>query len=603
MCGIAGLVGHGWTEDQLSAMIGAQHHRGPDDTGRFVSSSGLAGLGHNRLSIIDLSPAGHQPMASADGRCWIAFNGEVYNYLELRETLDYPFRSRTDTEVILAAYEKWGEACLDRLVGMFAFLVWDDATQTLFGARDRFGVKPLYYSDRGEGGFAFASEIKALHAAGVPALEDPAAWAVYLGRGQLDHSAQTFWAGIRSLLPGHACRWKAGELSVWRWYDLAGASGIDYDDRPAEVVSAEYLERLRESVRLRFRADVPVGINLSGGLDSSLLLSLVRDVHGSDSRVRAYTFVTGDPAYDETPWVRRMVERTAHPLHLCELTASDVPGLAEQIQHFEDEPFGGLPTLAYARLFEQARADGAVVLLDGQGLDEQWAGYDYYRATSAEDRPVHLQGSTDSPIRPECLSDDFRALVPVDDAVAPFPDRLRNLQYRDACRTKIPRALRFNDRASMRSSTELREPFLDHRLFELALRQPAERKLNAQTGKLLLRTLVASRLPGQIVDAPKRPLQTPQREWLRGPLATWAAGLIEEMLASRLGAWFRPAAVRTAWTRFLDGGSDNSFYVWQWISVALILRLTDRRTQRQGIAFTQREASPFAPLQSRPPSL
>ena len=517
-------------------------------------------------------------MASSDHRRWIAFNGEVYNYLELRASLDYPFQSRTDTEVVLAAYEKWGVQCLDRFVGMFAFLIWDEHEQTLFGARDRFGVKPLYYARHGHQTYRFASEIKALHRGGVPPVEDEATWATYLSRGQLDHSTRTFWSGIQSLPPGHACRWKDGELSVWRWYDLAAASGPDYDRRPVEVVSAEYLELLRETIRLRFRADVPVGINLSGGLDSSILLSLVNDVHGSDSRVRAFTFVTGDPAYDETPWVTQMLDRTQHPLTLCELRASDVPLLATQVQDSEDEPFGGIPTLAYARLFERARQEGVIVLLDGQGMDEQWAGYDYYRSPSAAMPAAQLQGSQDSPVRPECLSPEFAAMAPPDAAAEPFADRLRNLQYRDACRTKIPRALRFNDRVSMRSSTELREPFLDHRLFELALRQPPERKLTAHTGKRLLRDIASRQLPGQIVEAPKRPLQTPQREWLRGPLAEWTTSLIDEVLHGRLRDWFRPDAVRSAWTQFRDGQSDNSFYIWQWISLALILRVRERRT-------------------------
>jgi len=572
MCGIAAIVGAGWEAADLEAMVRSQHHRGPDGTGHFASPSRLAGLGHNRLSIIDLSAAGAQPMSSADGRLWLTFNGEIYNYLELREALSgYPFRSRSDSEVLLAAYERWGADCLGRLIGMFAFAIWDEREQSLFGARDRFGVKPFYYAVDAAARLRVASEIKALHAGGIAPIADVATWATYLALGHLDTSASTFWQGVHSLPPGHALRWRRGELTTWRWYDLAAAVGEPFDDRPEADVADEYLALLRDSVRLRFRADVPVGINLSGGLDSSILLALVRELHGPDSRVQAFTFATGDTAYDETPWVVQMLDRTRHPLNVCTLAADDVPPLAEQVQAAEDEPFGGLPTLAYARVFERARATGTIVLLDGQGMDEQWAGYDYYRSAAPAAATMALQGASDSPVRPHCLTGEFRALARPHPVAAPFSDRLRNLQYRDTC-AKIPRALRFNDRISMRASTELREPFLDHRAFELAMRQPSSRKIAEGTGKWLLRRIAADLLPGGIVEAPKRPLQTPQREWLRGPLRTWAADLIETALSGPAASWLDAAAVRTEWARFLDGGSDNSFYVWQWISLALIQR-------------------------------
>ena len=572
MCGIVAIAGQGWRREHLDAMVQAQHHRGPDGTGWHMSPSGTAGLGHNRLSIIDLSTAGSQPMSTPDGRLWLTFNGEIYNYLELREALsDYPFRSRSDSEVLLAAYQKWGPACLDRLVGMFAFAVWDEHEQSLFGARDRFGVKPLYYSVVDGSRLLVASEIKALHAAGVAPVEDAATWATYLALGYLDVSARTFWQGVESLLPGHAFVWRETGLKIWRWYDLFDAVGEPFDSRSDGEVSDEYLQLLRESVRLRFRADVPVGINLSGGLDSSILLALVRELHGPDSQVKAFTFATGDPQYDETPWVADMLAQTHHPLTVCTLSPADVPALAEQVHAAEDEPFGGVPTLAYARVFERARQEGAIVLLDGQGMDEQWAGYDYYRSEAPEGASMPLQGSADPPVRPDCLTPEFRALAIPWSAAAPFGDRLRNRQYRDTC-TKIPRALRFNDRISMRASTELREPFLDHRLFELAFRQGADRKIANGTGKWLLRQIAASHLPGRIVEAPKRPLQTPQREWLRGPLHGWATALIDEAVHGPGAAWLDAAAVGAEWTRFCQGHSDNSFYVWQWIGLALMAR-------------------------------
>lgn len=569
MCGITGIFGPQANQTTLEAMVARQAHRGPDASGTYCDPTGQAALGHNRLSIIDLSPAGRQPMRNHDGSLWIAFNGEIYNYRELRQELsDYPYRSQSDTEVILAAYEKWGPRCLERFIGMFALLIWDTRQQSLFAARDRFGVKPLYWAQRNDSLF-IASEIKTLHAAGVPKQADATAWATYLSRGWHEHTPRTFWQDIQALPPGHTLTWQAGQMTTACWYDLAQAAAAPEDTRPVAEVAEEYLALLRESVSLRFRSDVPVGINLSGGLDSATLLGLVQAVQGADSEVKAFTFATGNPNYDELPWVRQMLEHTKHPSQICFLRPAEVPTLAAAIQETEDEPFGGLPTLAYARLFEEARAQGVIVLLDGQGLDEQWAGYDYYAAALHGQTASVVQGTQEKPVRPECLTAEFRALAEPFALPQVSADPVRNLQYRDARFTKLPRALRFNDRVSMHSSTELREPFLDHRLFELALRQPVERKIQDGTHKWLLRQIAARLLPAGIVEAPKRPLQTPQREWLRGPLADWADDLIETALTNTGGAWLDAAAVRQAWQTYRDGAGDNSFYLWQWLTLGL----------------------------------
>lgn len=576
MCGITGIFGPNYSPTRLQAMIARQHHRGPDATDAYHSPAGRAGLGHNRLSIIDLSPAGRQPMSNHDASRWIAFNGEIYNYLELRAELrDYPYRSQSDTEVLLAAFEKWGEACLDRLIGMFALLIWDEREQTLFAARDRFGVKPLYYHHAADGTLRVASEIKSLHASGVPAFPDEIAWATYLTNGAYDHSERTFWQDVRSLPPGHSLTWRNGDLDIRRWYDLAAVAEIGEDTRPIKQVEEEYLSLLTESVRLRFRSDVPVGINLSGGLDSSTLLGVVHAVQGNESSVRAFTFVCGDERYDELPWVEQMLARTNHPLTVCRLSPEDVPALADSVTLAQDEPFGGMPTLAYARVFEEARNQGIIVLLDGQGMDEQWAGYDYYHSASNADSLV--QGTNESPVRPDCLKPEFREMAERFAPPEPFSDRLRNLQYRDARFTKIPRALRFNDRVSMRASTELREPFLDHRLFELALRQPMERKFNDGQNKWMLRQMARELLPVNVVEAPKRPLQTPQREWLRGSLRNWVEETLEFAFSRHAKYWLDETKVRAVWQQFQQGQSDNSFFVWQWISVGLLNKLQNNR--------------------------
>lgn len=576
MCGISGIVGFGWTKEKLQKMVGVQEHRGPDASGVWMDVNLGVGLGHNRLSIIDLSESGRQPMCNHDQTLWIVFNGEIYNYLELRVELgSYPYKTQTDTEVILAAYQRWGEACLEHFVGMFSFLLWDARRQVLFVARDRFGVKPLYYAQLPGGVMVLASEIKALHAAGLPRQPDPVTWSTYLTYGVYDHMPRTFWEGVRALPAGHALRWNDGQFAIWRWYDLAARVGEDLDKRPTNLVIEEYQALLEESVRLRFRSDVPVGINLSGGLDSSILLGLVHAVQVPESRVNAYTFVSGDPNYDELPWVTQMLEHTHHPHRVCTLSPVAVPSLAARVQAHQDEPFGGLPTLAYALVFEQSRADGTIVLLDGQGLDEQWAGYEYYSKAidswPSSNRPVlgPVQGSRSSPVRPECLTQEFRALAKPFAPPTPFSDGLRNLQLRDALYTKIPRALRFNDRISMMYSTELREPFLDHRLFELAMRQPPERKIRRGVHKALLRQLASSLLPQGVVEAPKRPLQTPQREWLRGPLNSWAEEMLQNALELWGKDWLISAHVQSAWQDYQNHQNDNSFYIWQWMSLGL----------------------------------
>lgn len=585
MCGIAGIFGEGWAGTELVAMVLSQEHRGPDTRGVYVSPRGAAGLGHNRLSILDLSEAGRQPMSNAAGTLWIVFNGEIYNYRELAgELAGYGFRSQTDTEVVLAAWERWGEGCLDRLIGMFAFLLWDEREQRLFAARDRFGVKPLYYHQRPNGTLLAASEMRALYAAGVEEEANARAWSTYLTYGLHDHSAETFSQGVTALPPGHLMTWQAGRLRVRRWYDLAEHVGPEFDGRSGEAVEEEYSALLRESVALRFRSDVPVGINISGGLDSSLLLGLVDGMEdGEGSEVMAFTYVTGDARYDETPWVEQMLGRTRHRWVVSRLQPREVPELAAAVQSSADGPFGGLPTLAYAGLFQQARARGVVVLLDGQGMDEQWAGYDYYAGLVDESgagagREAMLQGTRTRATRPECLLPEFRALAEPLEPPTAFADALRNRQYLDACYAKLPRALRFNDRISMRYSTELREPFLDHRLFELALRQPADRKVRAGAGKWMLRRMAGRVAPRGIVEAPKRPVQTPQREWLAGPLRRWARDCIEMAVEEYRGEWLDAGAVARAWREFQRGEPDNSFYIWQWINLGLAIQNRVART-------------------------
>jgi asparagine synthase (glutamine-hydrolysing) len=265
-----------------------------------------------------------------------------------------------------------------------------------------------------------------------------------------------------------------------------------------------------------------------------------------------------------------MIAKTKHDLVVCTLKADEVPILASEIQVSQDEPFGGLPTIAYSNVFKRAREHGVTVLLDGNGMDEQWAGYDYYLPTTNVHQPSLIQGTKESPVKPNCLLPEFRNLTEASEFPSVFSDGVRNLQYRDTRYTKIPKVLRFNDRISMKYSTELREPFLDHRLFELAFRQPIERKINNGTRKAMLRKIASGLIPDSLTEAPKRPLQTPQREWLRRELRDWADQTIETALDGFAGNWLDRESVKNTWSDFCSGKSDNSFYVWQWISIGLM---------------------------------
>lgn len=560
MCGISGIIGNNWQASQLEAMVEIQHHRGPDANGYLIEEN-VAGLGHNRLSILDLSEAGRQPMYSADGNLVLVFNGEVYNYVELKAELSrhFAFHTHTDTEVVLAAYQHWGADCLDKFNGMFAFAIWDRQQRKLFAARDRFGVKPFHYGIK-DGCLCFASEIKALWAAGFPKQANEPVWAGYLAYGTYGMPNETFWEGIQQLPGGHYLIWQDRQLSVHRWYDFAHRVADISSNLTEKDVSAQWTELAKESIRLRFRSDVPVGFNLSGGLDSSLLLALVHHQFISDKKIEAFTFYTGDERYDELPWVEEMIKMTSFHLNAVRLRVEEVPELAEQVSRFEDEPYGGIPTLAYSKIFQKAKERGIIVLLDGQGMDEAWAGYDYYTRQSG----VLVQGSQSSPVRPECLTPAFRALAQKPEFPQPFDNALQNLQYRDLFYTKIPRALRFNDRISMMHSTELREPFLDYRLVELAFSLPPSMKIKDGQQKWLARRIANELLPDKVALAPKRPLQTPQREWLAECLKDWAGESIHNLQNQR---WFDYVNIQANWKQFCQMKLNNSFFVWQWIGL------------------------------------
>ena len=567
MCGIAGIIGVGAKKASIDAMLAAQAHRGPDAQKTHVDE-GVA-LGHNRLSIIDLSSAADQPFYSQDGRYTLVFNGEIYNYLELKRILEesYNFQTQSDTEVLLAAFLHWGNDCLAHLNGMFSFAIWDSQEERLFAARDRFGVKPFYYH-KAEDGFYFASEIKSLFAAGISKIPNEGVWASYFAYGSYGMPNETFWQYVNQLPGGHFLELSDDKLQIHQWYDFV-KEVQKYDLKLSfEAVKMRYLQLLDSSIKLRFRADVPLGFNVSGGLDSSALLALVNRTANGEN-INAYTFYTGDDRYDELPWVKDLIAHTKNPLHTVLFEAKDVAEAAASMSALQDEPFGGVPTLAYAAIFKEAVSQGVKVLLDGQGMDEQWAGYDYYAQKQSQST---IQGVTSSPFKKGVLSKTFLAKAKKPVYPKPFEDRVLNLQYRDLFYTKIPRALRFNDRVSMAASTELREPFLDYRLVEFAFAQPLDYKIKDGVQKYLLRDLVSEHLSNNISLAPKRPLQTPMREWLGNELAPWVQ---EALIALKSHSWFDEKALQVAFEKYKAGEQDSSFHIWQWVNTSLLLDQKD----------------------------
>ncbi|UZH54856.1 asparagine synthase (glutamine-hydrolyzing) [Salinimicrobium tongyeongense] len=566
MCGISGIIGPNTKEAELQKMLQAQKHRGPDHTGNFIDP-GFAAIGHNRLSIIDLSPEANEPFVDNSERYVLTFNGEIYNYKELKDELKsfYGFRTASDTEVLLAAFIKWGKECLQRLNGMFSFAIWDSSEKKLFAARDRFGVKPFYYSEVNKHLY-FSSEIKTLKNVIFDTPPNLKVWANYFSFGSYGLPEETFYNNIKQLPGGYLLEYSEGRVRLEKWYDFVSRVQNKRSGSSIEQAKAEYLELLKDSIKLRFRADVPVAFNISGGVDSSLLLALV-NMFEDKQQMHAYSFYTGDERYDELPWVEQMISTTQNPLHKVLFSASEVQINAIKMSREQDEPFGGIPTMAYSKIFEQAHADGVKVLLDGQGMDEQWAGYDYYQTSGSI-----IQGTgKNSPFRMHVLNPEFAALAQKTKYPEPFDNRLQNLQFRDLFYTKLPRALRFNDRVSMTYSTELREPFLDYRLVEFAFSQPEDYKIKNGVGKYMLREILKPLVPSTISYAPKRPLQTPQREWLSKELKAFVEKQLLHLKITSATDWFDHEEIQKEWKKYLAGDNTSSFHVWQWVNTALLL--------------------------------
>lgn len=620
MCGIAGFLERGQLSNgaarSAQRMADAITHRGPDDSGVWTDEQAGVALSHRRLAIIDLSQAGHQPMLSHSGRYAIVYNGEIYNFAELRAELDRQdstigWRGESDTEVLLAAIDAWGVVeTLKRLNGMFAFALWDRHTRVLTLARDRIGEKPLFYGTSG-GRFLFGSELKALQAhPGFRAEPDANAIAAML-RYDYVPAPRSVWMGISKLEAAHYLQVAEGGRPLgpptpyWSFEECARRGSED--QRPAAPQLENDLDALlRDAVAKRMIADVPLGAFLSGGIDSSLIVALMQAQ--SARKVRTFTIGFAETEFNEAPKAAAVASHLGTEHTELYVSPQDALDLVPKLPEFWDEPFGDssqIPTCLLAQLTRES----VTVALSGDGGDELFGGYDRYRAIQrvwgnlgrvpkavrmAAAMPLNIgshRGHVAGPLgragrflampsiealyrsrmshvdRPASLvhgatDDGEEILGDVGFLTAP----VEKMMYLDTPTYLAEDILTKVDRATMAFSLEARAPFLDHRVVEFAWTVPPSEKLSGGSTKRIMRKLGARYLPPAILDQAKMGFSVPLNQWLRGPLRDWAEGLLDErrMKAEEI---FEVAAVRGLWAGLLAGKRRHDRPLWNILMV------------------------------------
>jgi asparagine synthase (glutamine-hydrolysing) len=629
MCGISGIATPGGNADARLArtIVEALAHRGPDSTG--CEDLGSAVLAQQRLSILDPTPSGFQPMASADGRHWIVHNGEIYNFLELADELvaaGHTFRTETDTEVILAAYAEWGTACVERFNGIWAMALWDVERQRLFLSRDRLGVKPLFYAEHA-GGIAFASEIKGLLALpDVSRDPEPGAIRDFLLDAMVDHSDRTFFRDVRRIPAAHnLVLSRDGSRTIERYWPRPPLSeDVGYARRPSDADQVEEFRALLvDSVALQLRSDVELGSCLSGGVDSSSIVTIAAGLrNGTMARQRAHAERDAlpqhaffaefrEPGIDEREYVDAVVARTGVELHTVTPTADDFFDALPSVMRHQDEPFGSASIVAQYFVMKLARETGVRVLLDGQGADELLAGYPRVRparllgairqrdlGTVARLAPGEAASVVRSSVRrPAYLASVLRRTGRAAARRVPFlegrrgpgwvGERTRQAEslhiaepvqrgtmlaaalWDEVARSSLPALLRYEDRNSMAFGIEARVPFLDHRIVELAMRLPDRLKIDGDRRKVALldamRGVVA---PQVLARRDKIGFVPPQDRWLREVVGRWS-DLRRSPLAEDAG-FLRPGTVARTLERI--GAGAPTGVPWRILNLELWLR-------------------------------
>ncbi len=631
MCGIAGFVNasRGDSGESMHAtalnMANALQHRGPDDSGTWVDPAAGVALGHRRLSVVDLSPLGHQPMRSASGRYVIAYNGEIYNFRSLRGELEshgHAFRSGSDTEVILAAMTQWGvHDALRRFNGMFAFALWDQKDHTLYLARDRFGEKPLYYGWFGRT-LVFASELKALHTHPLFQGEiDRDALGLYMRYGYVP-TPFCIYRGLHKLPPGTVLKLTGRESdshaspeSYWSIADAALASIDSGFSGSASEAANEFERLLVDSVRLRLEADVPLGAFLSGGIDSSTIVALMQ--HQVARPVKTFTIGFEEAPYNEAEDAKKVAEHLGTEHTELYVSSSEAMAVIPRLPTLYDEPFADSSQIPTFLISSLARRH-VTVSLSGDGGDELLAGYNRYLLNSALARTVlrcpmpvrKLIGRALQTIAPATWDRVFGALVPqrhIGDklhrlgrivangntgnayvslmsvwnqsssvvlgtthladwtpVLSPGAKHLgetERMMLLDAL-TYLPDDILVKvDRASMGVSLETRVPFLDHRVADFCWSLPMSMKVRHGQRKWLLRQVLSKHVPEQLVDRPKTGFAVPIAAWLRGPLRSWAEDLLN-LGRLRTEGFLNPERVGAVWANHVSGRENWQDRLW-----------------------------------------
>lgn len=603
MCGFAAYVSlNGQKPDQalLARMTTLLAHRGPDDVG-FFAEGGYA-VGFRRLAILDVAPSGHQPMLSPDGRHVIVFNGEIYNYVELREQLTglgHSFRSTGDTEVLLAAYLQWGEGCLERLNGMWAFLIYDRVAQRLFGARDRFGVKPLYLY-RDERALMLVSEIKAIRDSGAaPLSPDWQTIAHFMLDDRLEDSQRTFYSGVEQICAGSAFEADgSGRMRTWRYWSLP-----QIENSAADPV-ASYFDLFDDAVRLRMRSDVSVGVQLSGGLDSTSIISqMARHWAAAGREPRdLQAFCYQSPEFDETEQIQATIQQTCASQASLEIEPHEIWSAIERHLWYQDEPVHSMTSVVGFKLMELARSHDVKVVLNGQGADEVLAGYsnyflDYWSELVRAGRLgiarreindfVRAYGRSRSEIAARLLNRlTKQALARLPGYASLARSRRRaevnagrwasgevkncwlassgkapldlDAALRSSVETSpLPLYLRIEDRNAMAHGVEVRLPFLDYRLVRLAFSLGPEWKLKGPYTKGLLREAMRGRIPEVVrTQVRKFGFPTSVESWFRGPLYEPLRDLLSSSVVRESGLW-NNATVTAALEQHRSGAANH----------------------------------------------
>lgn len=598
MCGIAGQFcfnGRIPDEPLLTSMGERLAHRGPDGSGSHIHGS--AGLVHRRLAIIDLTDDGLQPMTSGDGSLWIVFNGEIYNYVELREELaakGHRFHSQSDTEVILHAYEEWGADCLSRFNGMWGFAILDEKRNELFCARDRFGIKPFYYTVI-DGSFFFASEIKALLAHPKIGLQpDDATLGTYLAWGVQDHSGRTMFDNILQLEPAHAMLVTAqGPKTPFRYWGISVNPEITSDGTD-DAIASELHDKLTDATRIHLRSDVAVGTCLSGGIDSSTLTAIINSLIRNEApasvgeRQKTFSVVFSDTRFDESRFVDEIIAVTGVDAYRTEPSPEKLWDDIRRLVYMQDEPFGSLSIYAQYCVMRLAR-EKVKVVLDGQGADELLGGYLAYQGsyhhmlirsfhwlTAAREICSSLRhhgGFFASAVGQLLARKSRRGLLRITGPeVNRYSGNLDLVLARELASTNLPALLHYEDRNAMAFSIESRVPYLDYRFVEYVCALPLDQKIRRGVTKIALRNAIRGIVPESIrCRMDKMGFVTPEEVWMKEDLRPFVLEILSSATFSGRKYWDSDAVIRN-YLAFLEGKSRYSPEVWRILCTELWLR-------------------------------